>query len=378
MSIFSYSSYVQRAVGFFTRWRLSWIRPQVQYPSLYYRYSYDIANVLELKTIGLYAQAGKVRWKKSFTVVTAAIMLAPLALALILASADLARPPQHLASGYFGWLVYFFFLTIFEIVVSIVGVTIFHNLTDYLERVLTQRGRDTYDRWANATTSNWPQLTFATMFCGVACIALWVASSGNVMNNRLYIALPSYLTIAICSYFISQGTYWIVTGTFLSILLTRADHIQPSWYSAAYTPGIELLARLYRLAFYGASLGVGLCLYPLLTWVYKAPDSGPLLAVKIGLFIASVTAALSIAIIPQWRLSAVVANQRRAAIEQLEALLPPDVNSLASGRQVDPEILSWLQLVSASPSSTVQNSTIAGIFLGLATAILPYILRLLV
>lgn len=73
----------------------------------------------------------------------------------------------------------------------------------------------------------------------------------------------------------------------------------------------------------------------------------------------------------------VVANQRRAAIDQLEALLPSDVNSFVSGRQSDSIILSWLQIVSASPSSTVQNSTIAGILLGLAAAVLPYIARLI-
>ena len=210
------------------------------------------------------------------------------------------------------------------------------------------------------------------------CLPLWIASSVHGMNSRLYIALPAYLAVAICAYFISQGTYWVVTGTILSMLLTRPDHMKPSWHSPAYTPGIELLARIYRLAFYGASLGVALCLVPLLTWVYKVPDSGPLLVVKIGLFITSVTAALIIAIIPQWRLSMVVANQRRATIEQLGELLPSDANNLLPGNQSDSVILSWLQLVSASPSSTVQNSTIAGILLGLATVVLPYIVRFIV
>lgn len=377
MLTFNYSKYAQRAVAFVSQWRSSWHRPQVQYPSLHYRYSYDIANVLELKTIGLYAQSGRVRWKKSYAVVTSAIALAPLGLALILSGADLARPPRHLACGYFGWLVYFFSLTIFEVILSLAGVRVFHNLTDHLEKVLTQKGRDAYDRWANLTTANGLQFAFAMIFAGVACVALWVASSVHGMDGRVYIALPSYLAVATCGYFISQGTYWIVTGTVLSILLTRTDHMKPSWYSPAYTPGIELLARCYRLAFYGASLGVALCLFPLLTWVYKAPDSGPLLVVKIGLFIASVTAALIIAIIPQWRLSMVTANQRRAAIDQLEGLLPSDVNSFVSGNQSDSVILSWLQIVSASPSSTVQNSTIAGILLGLAAAVLPYIVRLI-
>ena len=371
----NYSKYTQQAVAFVNQWRSWWLRPQVQYPSLHYRYSYDIANVLELKTIGLYAQSGQVQWKKSYAVVMGTIALAPLGLALILSGTDLARPPRHLAWGYFGWLVYFFCLSIFEIVLCLAGVRVFHNLTDHLEKALTQRGRDAYDRWANLTTANGAQLTFAIVFIGVACMALWVASSAHGMHGRLYVALPSYLAVATCAYFISQGTYWICTGTILSIVLTRIDHMKPSWYAPAHTPGIELLARCYRLAFYGASLGVALCLFPLLTWVYKGPDSGSLLAVKIGLFIAAVTAALIIAIIPQWRLSVVVANQRRAAIEQLEALLPPDVTSFVSGRQSDSVILSWLQLVSASPSSTVQNSTIAGVLLGLATAVLPYIVR---
>jgi hypothetical protein len=375
---FSYSKYAQRAVASISRWRPAWLRPQAQYPTLHYRYSYDIANVLELKTIGLYAESGRVQWKKSYAAVTAVIALAPLGLALILTGTDLARPPRHLAGAYFGWLVYFFFLTIFEIALSLIGVTIFHNLTDYLEKVLTQKGRDAYDRWANLTTANGPQLAFAMVFAGGACAALWVASSVHGMNSRIYIALPSYLAVAICAYFISQGTYWVVTGTILSMLLTRPDHMKPSWHSPAYTPGIELLARIYRLAFYGASLGVALCLVPLLTWVYKVPDSGPLLVVKIGLFITSVTAALIIAIILQWRLSMVVANQRRATIEQLGELLPSDANNLLPGMQSDSVILSWLQLVSASPSSTVQNSTIAGILLGLATVVLPYIVRFIV
>jgi hypothetical protein len=150
------------------------------------------------------------------------------------------------------------------------------------------------------------------------------------------------------------------------------------WHNPAYTPGIELLARCYRLAFYGASVGVALCLFPLLTWLYKSPESYPLLVIKIGLFVSSVTAALLIAVIPQWRLSALVAQQRRSTIQQLEVLLPSDVDSVLRGRRSDPTALTWLQIVSASPSSTVQNSTIAGILLGLATVVLPYIVRLVV
>jgi hypothetical protein len=343
---------------------------------LHYRYSYDIANVLELRTVGFYAESGKVRWRKSHAAITAGIALIPLVTALVLDGANISRPPRHLATAYFGWLVYFLFLIIFEVGMAWAGVTVFHNLTNYLEKALTQTGREVYDHWANRTTALMPQLIYAVIFLMGACAALRVAVSVHGMSNRLYIAAPSYLAVAVCSYFISQGAYWIVAGTALSILLTRSGRMKPLWHSPAYTPGIELLARCYRLAFYGASVGVALCLFPLLTWLYKSPESYPLLVVKIGLFVSSVTAALLIAVIPQWCLSAVVAQRRRSTIECLETLLPPDVNWVLQGKQPDPTGLTWLQIVSASPSSTVQNSTIAGILLGLATAVLPYIIHI--
>jgi hypothetical protein len=281
-----------------------------------------------------------------------------------------------LRPAYFGWLSYFFFLTIFEIGLAWAGVSVFHNLTDSLERLLTKKGLDAYHRWANSATAPIPQLIFAIAFSAAACVALWVASSVHGMDDRLYVAIPSYLAVAVSGYFISQGMYWIVVGTLLSVSLTRPGRMKVSWNIPAYTPGIELLARCYRLAFYGASAGVALSLFPLLTWVYKGPSSNALLAVKIGLFVGSVTAALLIAVIPQWRLSMIVSQQRRLSIDKLESLLPSDVASVVPGKPSDPTVLSWLQLVSTSPSTTVQNSTVAGILLGLATAVLPYIIRL--
>jgi hypothetical protein len=369
-------AYPRRALAALTRWLSSWARPPVHYPSLHYRYSHDIANVLELQASGVYARSGVVKWKPSRAMLLTIINLSPIAVATVLAIDHVSSPPRRLALAYFGWLSYFLFLTIFEFAIALVGVSIFHNLTDYLEKLLTPRGRDTYDKWANYATARTPQITFAIVFSTGACLALWIAASVHGMSTRLYIALPSYMAVGACSFFISQAAYWVITGTVLAVLLTRAGHMEPSWHSPAYTPGIELLARLYRLAFYGASIGVALCLFPLLTWVYKGPDSGPLLVVKVSLFVGSVTSALLIAVIPQWRLSTVVAQRRRLTIDQLEALLPSDVSSITHGGQSEPTLLAWLQIASTSPSTTVQSSTIAGILLGLTTAMLPYILRL--
>jgi hypothetical protein len=309
-------------------WRSLWIRPSVTYPSLHYRYSYDIAHVLELQTVGAHAKSGKVQWKVRQLAAATLVALSPIALAAVLDVTGIMRPPQNLAAGYFGWLGYFLFLTAFAVVVACIGVRVFHNLTDSLERCLTPTGRDVYDRWANLTTAFMPQLAYSLIFSAGACVALWVASSAPVVSHRLYVAAPSYMAVATCAYFIAQGSYWIITGTILSILLTRPGRLDPIWHSPAYTPGIELLARCYRLSFYGASISVGLCLFPLLTWLYKAPSSPALTIIKVSLFVLSATAALLIAVIPQWRLSLVVSRQRRSAFDALSAKLPLDPKKL--------------------------------------------------
>jgi hypothetical protein len=352
-----------------------WSRTQISYPSLHYRYSYDIAHVLELQTIGATAHNGRVYWRRRRLALSALALLTPIAFAAVLASFGACRPPQRLIGAYYGWICYFTFLAVMEVTMALAGVAVFHNLTNSLEKLLTPKGLHFYFRWSNVATAPMPQILCAIGFSAAACVALRISTSAQGMSERLYVAPPSYVAMAVSSAFLSQGMYWIVAGTILSIFLTRPGHMQPSWLVPAYTPGVEMLARCYRLAFYGASIGVSACLFPLLSWVYDGPRSGSVAALKIGLFAISLLVPLLIAVIPQWCLSAVVAQQRRATIEQLNSLLPDDAAHIIPGNPADPDIVAYLDLVSGSPSTTVQGSTVAGILLGLAAAALPYIIN---
>jgi hypothetical protein len=367
------TSRVARSIS---RGRRLWLRPQVTYPSLHHRYAHDLAHVFGLRVFGVRAEAGRLRWSFRRTVVSVMAVLCPVAGAVFLTS--WARPPPTpLAIAYYGWLGYYAFLIVVVTAFSWWGVKTFHDLTPQLERMLTADGRNAYDRWANITTATGPQVSFAVLFSAAALAALRGAASVPGMSQRLYISPASYMSILIFGFFIAGGVYWIVAGTVLSVVLTRRGHLTLHWYSPAHTPGIELLARCYRLAFYGSCVGVALCLFPLLTWAYKGPDSTLLFAIKVGLFLSAMTAALLIAVIPQWRLSTVVSEQRRNAITELHALLPATVQQAVRGSQSDPAVLAWLEVVSATPSTTVKESTIAGVLLGLATALLPYIVKLL-
>lgn len=151
-----------------------------------------------------------------------------------------------------------------------------------------------------------------------------------------------------------------------------------NWYAPIVTPGVELLARCYRLAFYGASVGVGLCLYPILSWAYAVPTTTLLSLVKGGLFVASLSAIMAIALVPQWRLTRTIAEARRAAFTELSSLLPrrpAEVTEDVDERQAF--LLTWLQTLAGTRNSTVSESAVVGVLLGAATAMLPYFVKLL-
>lgn len=360
----------------------TWLRPLIRRnatsePDLYIRHSTDIAHVLELWIVGVRSSAGRLLWRRRWAVALVVVSSVPIAWAVFLDHALEEHPPANLSIAYYGWLSYFAALMWVEVLFGWIGVTTFRRLTLFLAQMLTSQGRRTYDAWADVATAPLPQAAFSLVFSAGACCALRIAAVTPGIDERLYVAPPSYASVALTSLFIAQGMYWLVAHAILSILLTRSGHLSLDWYAPAYTAGVELLAQCYRFAFYGASLAVALCLFPILTWAYKAPANHLFLVVKVSLFILSLLATLSIAFIPQWRLSAVVAEARRNTIEQLRSILPKSASEALPGNDVDTVRLAWLQTVMSSPSTTVKDSTVVGILLGLATAVLPYLMSVL-
>ena len=346
--------------------------PKKSYPSLHHRYSHDIANVVVLRVFGVHATNGVVHWRKRRAITVVLIAFVPLAVAFAL-----PVPPSVsgglLLTHYF-WVAYFCALGIAVAAFAWGGVLVFHRLTPDLEEMLTSRGRRAYDRWADIATAPIPQVAFAMIFALSAMLALRLASMAIGDSSNLYLSPASYMAVGFSSLLISSGGYWIIAGTILSGVLGRAAHIRLFWLSPATTPGLELLARCYRLAFYGASVGVALCLFPILNWAYGIQNSTMLEIVKGGLFVVSVVVVLAVAIIPQWQLSSVVADTRRNTLKDLQAQLPAAIDRNSDQAQGAANLIG---VAAASASTTVKESTVAGVLLGLATALLPYILKLL-
>lgn len=359
--------------------RLRWQRDPVQGESvsnLHYRYSHDIGNVLVLRCFGVWAKDGRVRWRLGPMLASLAVIASPLLLAASLACFQ-PVPPQ-LNVSYFGWLLYFMMLSIVVPLFAWGGVAVFHGLTPALAKSLTASGRAAYDEWADVSTATLPQALFGALVSVAAVVALWLVSLGSGISEILHITTASYLSVAVTGFFVAGGGYWIGAGTILSWPLTREGNMQASWYAPVATPGIELLSRCYRLGFYGASVGVGLCLFPILSWAYAVPQNWLIGLLKAALFLLCLLSVLGIAILPQWRLTRLVAEQRRQAFIAIVDQLADSPGALAP-EHLDARsayLLGWLQTLVSSRPSTISESAAVGILLGAATALLPYFIQL--
>lgn len=357
-------------------WR--WRRPPFSYPAtagptLYYRYSHDIANVLGLRVAGYYAVDGKVKWKPWPALASLAAISSPLALA---AMDSCVHPvPAAQQGAYVGWLSYFAALAVVATVFSRIGVETFHRLTPYLEDALTEDGRLAYDRWSDVSTSLLPQALAGVVTAVAAVVALLLTSGIPGIGTELYVSIASYWSLAVTGFYISGGPYWILAGTILSVPLTEPRRMQLNQYSPSLTPGLELLARCYNLAFVLCALGVSLVLIPMLSWAYSAPSSPMVFWIKGFLFVAGFGAVVTVALVPQYRLSHAVAESRRAELTRVTSALARNQASPAKEDASQAVLLTQLQTLTASPPATVASSTIVAVIVGLLSVAFPYVIQ---
>lgn len=345
------------------------------HPNLHHRYSHDIAHVLGLRIFGAVVDRGRVKWRRRRALVSSCLLLSPLALAAVIAL--FSPPPPGQGLEYFGWLGYFLFLSVTCTLFSYGGVRVFHDLTPSLEDMLTRKGMAEYEDWADEATLTWRQAAFAVWFGVAACAALAVAAAVPAIRGTLYISFASYLCVLFVGLVLSGGAYWIIEGTRLAVRLTRPGMLRLFPYAPVATPGVEMLARCYRMAFYASCLGVSLCLVPILSWAYRIEGSLLITALKLGLFLVSVATTTAIAVVPQWRLTRVVADERRRVIQELSRALPSSPGSVSRVSDEDAFRVGWLQTLTASRSTTVSESAITGLLLGTATAALPFAIQLI-
>jgi hypothetical protein len=120
---------------------------------------------------------------------------------------------------------------------------------------------------------------------------------------------------------------------------------------------------------------VALCLTPILSWAYAVETSWLLDAIKLILFIVSLAATLVIGVVPQWLLTRVVAEEKRRAFRAITGCLPrsPYIAGEISPREA--YMLTWLQTLVSTKTTTVSESAIVGTLIGIATALAPWFIQ---
>jgi len=353
-------------------------RAPVAYPSLHYRYSHDIANVINLRMAGFRAHNGVVNWKLSRAMPFAAMSISPFLVAAVAARYEYV--PTSEVNAYLGWIFYMLILGfVFVPLFARIGVSLFHGLTPALEEALTPEGRRAYDRWADFWTASTPQYVFAAVFGAGAGIALKYASQADTTGSvNIHVGIASYVSVVVTGFLVACGAYWSIGGSALSYMLSVPGRLRLSPYAPASTPGLEMLSRYYRLAFYAVSIGVALCMVPILSWAYASPGSWHLAWVKRVLFGVSVCTSLVVGIVPQLFLSRAVARERRISFNEVSTRL--DTMRIATGTATNEDSvhIAWLQTLTASRVSTLSESAIVGIVVGAATTLAPLVVPVLI
>lgn len=342
--------------------------------SVHERYPFDIERVLVLRLAGVRVRDNEPYWH--WRAPTPLLILSILPILMSFTIETIWPSGSPLISSYYGWHLFFIFINFLAVLFPWAGCRLFYGLTEDLDAMLTDDGRAMYHQWADWTTRRTPQVLAMTTTAIGGVAALHIAQAVPGISARLYVTPTSYLATFLTSFLVANSIYWIIAGTVLGYLLTRAGRLNLMWAAPARTPGIESLAKCYRQSFYMSSIGTAVCMIPLLFWAYQLPASVELSAVKIALLVLSLTSTVAIAILPQWWLSSVVSHFRHESLRALQQELSKSITDVAdwSDKNIS-QLTSLIKAVGDSPSTTVNDRTVVALLLGATTAVLPYLIR---
>lgn len=345
------------------------------------RYPSDMSNVLCLKLAGLKLdESGTLSWPKRRAIPLIVLLFLPLVGSL----ADPARwpPTPKRFVEYVILQCWFVVLEVVVIGVAYVGCRTFLALAPDLDRMLTERGLAAYNDWATDKLRA-PSQVFALIaggVLGVEALAFVEVTLGD--RSRIHVTVWSYLAVFLAAALAGVGAYWAAHGAGLAIRLSKQGRLQLLWLVPVRTPGIERLSRCYREMFFCAVIGTSLYLAPFLYWTYNLQDSpttedvhGWVTGANLAFIAAAIGVWVVLGAIPQWFLSRAVIRARLRDIRRLSRRLERSrVNHGASASETL-AVAGLLKQASDSPTTTINDRTIAAVIVGVAVASLPFLFQ---
>ena len=137
------------------------------------------------------------------------------------------------------------------------------------------------------------------------------------LNLRLVDCIPCLIAVALAGALGINAGWWLWQAPSLATLLARLPHTRLDWVSPVDTPGVaagrQLLLQSARRALGGAVITVA----PIVITALAEPASSTVLAVIFGVTAFSFTTAVSLLIMPQYRLIQMVRRFKTALLAEL-------------------------------------------------------------
>ncbi|MFI7413867.1 hypothetical protein ACIBU0_34965 [Streptomyces sp. NPDC049627] len=345
-------------------------------PPLRERLPTDISRVMVLRLFGVRAEGARNSWNRKSGALFIAVSYAP---PVVVAVSRVRNPSLLIHGGLFPWLLYYSTLNLIIVLCQWSGCRVLNYVIRSVDEMMTARGRLRFNEWIDHGIAPARQLRYMAGGSLVSMAALFLATTAYPFTNQRLVLAATYAAVAMTGAAGANCLYWILRAAILSRVITATGCLSLWWVAPASTPGMESLARWYRLVTAWSAIGLTVSFVPVINLSRIAPDNGLLTAVKWTLAVTLMAALVLLVLYSHWRLSLAVAERRMSTLRRLNAALPrrPPVHP----HEYDDEfqkVHGLLKDISSGPTGMVNSQTLASMVLALLTGAVPFVVALLV
>jgi hypothetical protein len=193
------------------------------------------------------------------------------------------------------------------------------------------------------------------------------------LRGHLDTSAVSYVAVGWLGAIVGDGLYWLIVLVLLSFRTLRCAGLELVWHSPASTPGLVLLSEGYRLA---TIFTTGNALISeTLALLVPGDKSAMLAALRVGIPIAAVAAAIAAGVLPHLVLFHFVRDARQRVLRELIDLVGPVPANRTGASRAEPRV-SLYRLVEASPGLPFSTAAILAYATTLLGSLVAFLLAL--
>ncbi|MER5432149.1 hypothetical protein [Streptomyces sp. NPDC002588] len=345
-------------------------------PQLRERLATDISRIMVLRLFGVRAAGSRNLWNRKAGVLFISVSYAP---PIVVAVSQIRNPAVLFQGDFFLWLTYYSTVNLVVVLCQWSGCRVLYYSIASVDEILTARGRRRFHEWIDRGTAPSRQLRYMAGGATVSVAAVYALSKAHLLTDQKLLMAAAFAAVAMTGAAGANCLYWILRAAKLSRVITATGCLSLWWVAPASTPGMENLARWYRLVTAWSAIGLTVSFAPVIYLSRHAPENKLLSAVKWTFAVALMSALILLVLYSHWRLSLAVTERRIATLRRLNHAMPqrPPVRPQEFDDEVQ-RIHGLFKDVSSGPLGMVNSQTLASMVLALLTGTVPLVVTLLV